>query len=55
MLRNRRCRRAVAARGGRLVLLSPQAAVREVLGTAGVDQIVPVADDVDAALAALGA
>lgn len=36
-------------RGGRLVLFSPQPLVRKVLETAGVDQMIPIADDLDGA------
>ncbi len=44
--------KALALRGGRMVLLAPQPLVRKVLETAGIDQIIPVYDDRDAALAA---
>jgi anti-anti-sigma factor len=45
--------RAQAARGGRMVLAAPQARVRKVLVNAGVDQLISVFDDVEAARADL--
>ena len=45
--------RAQAQRGGRIVLVGPDAMGRKVLETAGVDQIVPVFDGLDAARGAL--
>lgn len=47
--------RAQANRGGKLVLVGPDAMGRKVLETAGVDQLVPVLDDLDAARVALAA
>lgn len=43
--------KAQANRGGKLVLTSPQPLVRKVLETAGIDQLIPLTADVDAALA----
>lgn len=45
--------RAQAARGGRMVLAAPQPLVRKVLVNAGVDQLMSVFDDVEAARADL--
>jgi anti-anti-sigma factor len=45
--------RAQAQRGGKIVLVAPDAMGRKVLETAGVDQLVPVVDDLDAARGAL--
>ena len=42
--------KAQAHRGGRLVLLKPQPMVERVLATAGVDTLIPIFDDLDAAL-----
>jgi anti-sigma B factor antagonist len=36
-------------RGGRLVLVSPEGMTRKVLETAGIDQLVPIVADLDAA------
>lgn len=41
--------RAQHQRGGKLVLFAPQPLVRKVLETAGVDQMIPIADSLDAA------
>jgi anti-sigma B factor antagonist len=43
--------RAQANRGGKLVLVAPQPMVRMVLETAGIDQLIPVVADVEAARA----
>lgn len=43
--------RGQANRGGKLVLAAPQPLVREVLEIAGIDQLIPIADDVEAAQA----
>lgn len=43
--------RAQANRGGKLVLAAPAPLVREVLETAGIDQLIPLAPDVSAAAA----
>jgi anti-sigma B factor antagonist len=43
--------RAQANRGGKMVLAAPSALVRNVLETAGIDQLIPLAADVDAARA----
>ena len=47
--------RAQAGRGGKLVLVSPVPAVREVLVTAGITDLIPVLDDGNAAEQALQA
>jgi len=47
--------RAQAQRGGRMVLISPAGMSRKVLETAGVDALVPIVADLDAARSALGA
>jgi anti-sigma B factor antagonist len=41
--------KAIELRGARLVLLSPSANVAEVLATTGIDTLVPVYDDLEAA------
>ena len=41
--------RGQANRGGKLVLMSPDAMGRKVLETAGIDQLVPIAADLDGA------
>lgn len=46
--------RAQTNRGGRMVLVSPEGMTRKVLETAGVDQLVAVVPDLDAARGALG-
>jgi anti-sigma B factor antagonist len=43
--------KSVAKRGGKLVLLSPQANVRNVLVTSGIDQIIKIHSDLDEAVA----
>ena len=45
--------RAQANRGGKMVLAAPSTLVRTVLETAGIDQLIPLVADVDAARAAL--
>lgn len=47
--------KALRARGGRMVLLSPNALVRRVLETAGVDTMIPVFDSLSEAQAGLRA
>jgi anti-anti-sigma factor len=47
--------RAQTQRGGRMILVSPAGMTRKVLETAGVDQLVTIAPDLDAARSALGA
>lgn len=42
--------KGVGSRGGRLVLYRPQPQVREVLDTAGLSSLIPVHDDLQAAL-----
>jgi len=46
--------RAQASRGGKLVLAAPQVPVRKVLEAAGIDQLVPILNDVDAARSSVG-
>lgn len=41
--------RAQANRGGKLVLAAPQPLVRKVLEIAGIDQLIPIYDNVEAA------
>lgn len=43
--------KAQSHRGGKLILASPQPAVRRVIETAGIDQLIPVVDDVEAGIA----
>jgi stage II sporulation protein AA (anti-sigma F factor antagonist) len=45
--------KAVQARGGRMALYGPQPLVREALTTAGIDLLIPLFDDLDAACAHL--
>lgn len=45
--------RAVKSKGGKLVLLSPDANVRAVLEVANTDTIIPIFDDRNAAIAAV--
>lgn len=47
--------RGQKGRGGRLVLACPQPAVRKVLESAGIDQLVPLFDDLESARATLAA
>jgi anti-anti-sigma factor len=47
--------RGQKGRGGKLVLASAQPAVRKVLVSAGIDQLVPLFDDVETARAAIAA
>lgn len=47
--------RGQKTRGGRLVLAAAQPAVREVLETAGIDQLIPLHEDVETARAAIAA
>ena len=47
--------RAQAQRGGKMILISPAGMSRKVLETAGVDALVPIVGDLDAARSALGA
>lgn len=46
--------RGQQGRGGNLVLAAPTENVRKVLETAGIDQIIPLYDTVEAALTAMG-
>jgi anti-anti-sigma regulatory factor len=41
-------------RGGKLVLAGAQPLVKKVLVTAGIDQLIPVFDDVESARASIG-
>jgi anti-anti-sigma factor len=43
--------RLLREKGGKLVLVNPQALVEEVMKTAGIDTIVPIAPDLSAAIA----
>lgn len=45
--------KAARRRGGNLVLVNPQPIVAKVLATTGIDKIIPVYDNYDAAVAAL--
>lgn len=45
--------RALKSRGGKLALYKPQPLVAEALTTAGIDLLIPVYDDLDAATIAL--
>lgn len=47
--------RAVKSKGGKLVILSPDANVRAVLTTAKTDALIPIFDDRSAAIAAVSA
>ena len=47
--------RAQTQRGGRMIFVSPEGMTRKVLETAGVDQLVAIVADLDAARSALGA
>lgn len=46
--------KAMANRGGRIVVVNPTEAARKVLTSIGVDNIIPIIDDEAAAVAALG-
>lgn len=46
--------RALALRGGKMVIFGPSPMVRRVLETTGVDQLIPLVADLDAARSALG-
>jgi len=46
--------RAVNSRGGKVVLFAPNEMVESVLKTAGIDTLIPVRHDLDAAIAVLG-
>ena len=45
--------RAVLSRGGKMVIFGPQELVEKVLTTSGIDTMIPVFHDFDAAVAAL--
>jgi anti-sigma B factor antagonist len=47
--------RGQKGRGGRFVLAAPQSVVRDVLETAGIDQLIPLHADVESARAAASA
>lgn len=46
--------KAVNRRGGAMVILSPQANVAKVLKSSGIDSIIPIADDLAAAMTRVG-
>jgi anti-anti-sigma factor len=46
--------RAVHSRGGKVVLFAPNEMVESVLKTAGIDTLIPVRHELDAAIAVLG-
>jgi anti-anti-sigma factor len=46
--------RAVKSRGGKVVLFAPNEMVESVLKTSGIDTLIPVRHDLDAAIAELG-
>ena len=46
--------RAVKSRGGKVVLFAPNEMVESVLKTSGIDTLLPVRHDLDAAIAELG-
>jgi len=46
--------RAVHSRGGKVVLLAPNEMVESVIKTSGIDSLLPIHHDLDAAIAALG-
>jgi anti-sigma B factor antagonist len=43
--------KSIASKGGRMVLLAPQPGVAKVLASSGVDTVIPVAADMDSAIA----
>ena len=45
--------KAINRRGGKIVVARPIEAVAKVLGTKGVDTMIPIHDEVDAAMTAL--
>ena len=47
--------KAVSQRGGKMVLLNPDANVAKVLETAGIDMLLPIFNDLDAARQAVAA
>jgi anti-sigma B factor antagonist len=47
--------RAQTQRGGRMILVSPDGMTRKVLETAGIDQLIAIVADLDAARSTLGA
>lgn len=46
--------KAIMSKGGKVVLLSPQRAVEEVITTSGIDELIPIYQDEVAAIAAVG-
>jgi anti-sigma B factor antagonist len=48
------CAKVVQLKGGRVVLLSPSPIVEEVIRFAGIDELIPIHDSLDQALAAVG-
>ncbi len=47
--------KSIAGKGGKMVLVNPQPNVEKVLQTTGVDTIIPIVRDIEAARAILGA
>lgn len=45
--------KSLAGRGGKMVLLKPAPMVKDVLSSAGIDQLIPIYDELEAAKAAL--
>ncbi len=45
--------KAVSSKGGNMVLLNPQAGVERVLRSSGIDSVIPIAADLNAAIALL--
>jgi anti-anti-sigma factor len=46
--------KSIASKGGKMVLLSPQPGVAKVLSTSGVDTVIPIATDLNTAIALVG-
>jgi anti-anti-sigma factor len=46
--------KSIASKGGRMVLLSPQPGVAKVLTSSGVDTVIPIAADLNSAIALVG-
>jgi anti-anti-sigma factor len=49
------CAKTIKSKGGRVVIVHPTEDVHNVLTVSGIDEIIPIAPDVDAALAAVTA
>ena len=47
--------KAVGKRGGKLVLLNPEQNVRKVLETSGIDQLIPISNDLNEAMTKVAA